>query len=541
MTGGAAAEDVRQSAAATLAKMSHEQLLAEVPTYAEAFNATGDEQSARQAVVNQAAQYASLGAAAFGAAGGYLNARVLEDFVAKKGMARVLGDSVASRTGRAAIGGGVGSIAEGGQETTEKVGQNVGENIALGRAAGDNALRNTAGDFLGGALVGGPVGAVGGFASSPSLPPELKPVADKAAEPNSPLSRAAMAGNAGALSAPAPAGDPTVAPGAIAAPTDGAPSGGAIIPSGGTIIPPAGYGPAADDLVQRVRNLEEGMRTEGWLDNLRLDGLDSREVLADMALARNVNAPRAAREAALERVETATFFANRDAPPPAPMDSIAGNPDFDFNTPQPEPRAPRDVPALDAVAGALRDPALRGKISGPDRQQLLYLYNLARNSEGENTVRVNAAQQALEIVGRYQAPTGAPSAQGAPALEQAAPATPGSAAPTSQPNVESQPNELDFLTTAPAPAKATGPLGGDTDQPAFLRKRANVVRQLVDNGFETVARDGNTFFLTNTKTGQKFQLDGPADAQLARKAIKDRVDALANTAATSPLNDRHHH
>lgn len=521
MTGGAAAEDVRTSAAATVGKMSHDQLLAEVPAYAEAFQATGDEQAARQAVVNNAAQYAALGAAAFGAAGGYLNARVLEDFVAKKGMAAVLGDSIASRAGRAAVGGGVSSLAEGGQEVTEKVGQNIGENIGLGRAAGDNALRNTAGDFLGGAIVGGGVGTVGGAMTGPSaqpvVPPALQPVAAKAAEPNSPLSKAAMAGNASALSAAAQPGVDPAQPG----------------PAAGTLERAA----PADDLVQRVRNLEDGMRNDGWLDNLRADGLDSRDVMLDMALARNTNAPRRAREEALERIESAVYFANRDAVPAAPMDSIQNNPAFDFTTPESQPAA-REVPSLDAVAGALRDPNLRGKISDTDRQQLLYLYNLANNSQGENNIRVNAAQQALEIVGRYQAPASTPSGQSTPALEQAAPAPAGSAAPTSQQNVGESPKELDFLTTVSAPKQARGPLGGDENTPAFLRKRANVVRQLVDNGFETVARDGSTFFLTNTKTGQKFQLDGPADAQLARKAIKDRVDALANTAAASPKNER---
>ena len=50
------------------------------------------------------------------------------------------------------------------------------------------------------------------------------------------------------------------------------------------------------------------------------------------------------------------------------------------NTPPPaEPAAPREVPSLEAVAGALRNPDLRGKISDTDRQQLLYLYNLANN------------------------------------------------------------------------------------------------------------------------------------------------------------------
>jgi hypothetical protein len=51
--------------------------------------------------------------------------------------------------------------------------------------------------------------------------------------------------------------------------------------------------------------------------------------------------------------------------------------------------------------------------------------------------------------------------------------------------------------------------------PAVLRKRGAVVKQLAENGFETVQRDGKDFFMVNSKTGQKFKLDGPADAQLA--------------------------
>jgi hypothetical protein len=285
--------------------------------------------------------------------------------------------------------------------------------------------------------------------------------------------------------------------------------------------------PAADDLVQRVRDVEAGMRNGPVLDNLRDDGVDTRELLNDMQLARRTDAPRVAREAALERIETAIHFANQDAQPRAPLDSIQSNPAFDFT--QQEQVEPQQIPDLSAVSTALRDPNLRNTISDEDRDQLLYLYNIAGNSKGDTVVRTNAARQALEIVGRYQTPVGTPGST-TPALEQAAQAGAAIATPAEQQTVAAEPKELDFLQAVPEP-KVGIPAG---EGPAFLRKRAAVVKQLVDNGFETVQRDSKDFYLTNTKTGQKFKLDGSADAQLARKAIKDRVDALAATNEKNP-------
>jgi hypothetical protein len=563
-TGGAMAGGDAAGGAYELVKRTPKAVLEQNPEYQELLQSM-DPDAALEEIATRAARSASVAPGIVGAVLGPLGAeRILA------GAGRV-GQS-GSRTGNALKTGAVESGTEGFEE-------GLTEYSSRSAAAKYNPtidpMKGVAGAATMGAVMGAGPGVVAGALQAPAAVPDLQPVIAKAAEPNSPLSRAALAGNAGALSqtrqAPAQSGsvDPATRLAELEMISSGTQELTVMGPDGQPVVVPADpgrfftaeekaeydalraaqaaaqtaaapadpRGPAADDLVQRVRNLEEGMRNEGWLENLRRDNVQTRDVLADMALARDVNAPRVAREAALERVESATFFANRDAQPAAPMDSIQNYPEFAPTEPAPD-LAAREVPSLAPVLGALRDPALRNQISDQDRQQLVYLYNLANNSQGENNVRVNAAQQAFEIIGRYQAPTATPSAQSVAALEQAAPGTPGIAAPASQQNVESQPKELDFLTTAPAPAKATGPLGGDTEQPAFLRKRANVVRQLVDNGFETVARDGSTFFLTNTKTGQKFQLDGPADAQLARKAIKDRVDALANTAAASPQNER---
>jgi hypothetical protein len=558
-TGGAMAGGDAAGGAYELVKRTPKAVLEQNPEYQELLQSM-DPDAALEEIATRAARSASVAPGIVGAVLGPLGAeRILA------GAGRV-GQS-GSRTGNALKTGAVESGTEGFEE-------GLTEYSSRSAAAKYNPtidpMKGVAGAATMGAVMGAGPGVVAGALQAPAAVPDLQPVIAKAAEPNSPLSRAALAALGQTGQAPAQSGsvDPATRLAELEMISSGTQELTVMGPDGQPVVVPADpgrfftaeekaeydalraaqaaaqtaaapadpRGPAADDLVQRVRNLEEGMRNEGWLENLRRDNVQTRDVLADMALARDVNAPLMAREAALERVESATFFANRDAQPAAPMDSIQNYPEFAPTEPAPD-LAAREVPSLAPVLGALRDPALRNQISDQDRQQLVYLYNLANNSQGENNVRVNAAQQAFEIIGRYQAPTATPSSQSVPALEQAAPATLDIAAPTSQQTVESQPQELDFLTTAPAPAKATGPLGGDTEQPAFLRKRANVVRQLVDNGFETVARDGSTFFLTNTKTGQKFQLDGPADAQLARKAIRDRVDALANTAAASPQNN----
>lgn len=72
--------------------------------------------------------------------------------------------------------------------------------------------------------------------------------------------------------------------------------------------------------------------------------------------------------------------------------------------------------------------------------------------------------------------------------------------------------------------------------PAFLRKRRAQLEQLVGLGFETVERRGQEFFLRNATTGQELKLDGRADAQLARNAIKAHIDQAASRADTAPTD-----
>jgi hypothetical protein len=203
MTGGAAAGEVRQNVEREIQGRSHEDLMKSVPLYRDAFAQTGDERTARKAVVNGAAQYATLFSGAMGAVGGGINAKLLEDVIVKRGVSSALGKLSGNAAVRSAVGAAAGGIGEGFQEVTEKVGQNAGENVGLGRPAAQNVSRDSFGDFLGGAMVGGPVGGLGGGASlttpraaTPQLAqPTIQPNSTTPAQPviqsNSPLANAA--------------------------------------------------------------------------------------------------------------------------------------------------------------------------------------------------------------------------------------------------------------------------------------------------------------------------------------------------------------
>lgn len=279
-TGGAAADDARTNVQQQVDAMSHEQLLRQVPIYADAFAKSGSQEQAASAVVNSAAQLAASISAPFGAAGGYFGGRVIEDALLKKGLAQMAGKAMPSRLGRTTLAGGAGSLIEGGQEVTEKVGGNIGENIALGKDALDDATRNTAGDFIGGAMVGGPVGAV-------TMNGEVAKVAEKPKAPNSPLSNAA--------SAPTPAADAAVV-GADAMPQQ-------------------------DPIAARVNEIETAVREGDLLTKLSDIGqgdLTKTEFLEAIAVAKNPTLPKRYRDMALESANRAMGWLAEGAMPNEP-------------------------------------------------------------------------------------------------------------------------------------------------------------------------------------------------------------------------------
>lgn len=165
MTGGNAAEGTRDDVRQQLAQMTHDQRIQKIPAYAQAFRRYGNDNDAGHAVENSAAQFSLAFAATAGGVGGVFNEKVLEDLIAHKGLAAVLGNLSDNRAVRTAVGATVGHVAEAGQEAGEQGGQNVGENIGMGVDPFQNAGKDMFPNMLGGALIGTPMGAIGGLTS----------------------------------------------------------------------------------------------------------------------------------------------------------------------------------------------------------------------------------------------------------------------------------------------------------------------------------------------------------------------------------------
>lgn len=165
MTGGNAAEGARDDVRQQLAQMTHDERIQKIPAYAQAFRRYGNDNDAGHAVENSAAQFSLAFAATAGGVGGVFNEKVLEDLIAHKGLAAVLGNLSDNRAVRTAVGATVGHVAEAGQEAGEQGGQNVGENIGMGVDPFQNAGKDMFPNMLGGALIGTPMGAIGGLTS----------------------------------------------------------------------------------------------------------------------------------------------------------------------------------------------------------------------------------------------------------------------------------------------------------------------------------------------------------------------------------------
>ncbi len=347
---------------------------------------------------------------------------------------------------------------------------------------------------------GGVAAGVGSAVHRAEAPPVAAPnplqhVVDAAAKPDSPLSRAALSGGQ----------VPPAGPGGAA--EQPAPELDAIGERANAVMAAVRQG----DTLQKLRELGPQMGA----DNLANDFLYALQVARDP---RNRGDQR---EQAIAQVEQALQWTTQGfgpGAPAAPGTAVAVRPD-NAVAPAGQPQF-FDANTVDGEATRV-DNMLPGPRALPAPQSAV----------------VPAGQPALA----GPTPTAAPAAT----QEQPAPAEAGFATPSEQQTVGADnktvqqqaaaatPATVAEMTQVAAPQVAT-PAG---EGPAVLRKRKAVVQQLAGNGFESVVREGADFWMVNSKTGQKFQLDGPADAQLARKAIADRVDTLAHTAAASPKND----
>lgn len=365
------------------------------------------------------------------------------------------------------------------------------ERYGAGKSLTDaEAMRDVIDSAAVGAIGGGQAGALTSLHRRAEVPNPLQPVIDQAQKPGSVLSRAVVS-----------AGIPEQA--AAAATQSG--------------VDPTQTG-SVDPISERVQAVVQTLESTDTLQKLRdlgpqmgADNLTS-DFLYALQVARNPNSRPDQREAAINQVEQAMEWTKTG-----------------FTMPQEQPQQP-------GTAVALRE----NNAVGPVGQAQFFDPNTI---DGE-AVRVD------NMIGGPRALTGPQrglATQESVAQTQQAP----SFAPNEQQNVGDVNKTVAPESTTDSVQKTAAMAGvaGMTEVqaprveipagtgPAVLRKRAAVVKQLAENGFETVQRDGKDFFMVNAKTGQKFKLDGPADAQMARKAINDRIDALAHTAAASPKNE----
>lgn len=498
-TAGSAIADVREGLRDRFSKLTHEQMLEASPAYAEAFRATGDEGKARQAVISSAENWAGLLAFGAGAVGGAFNNKFLEDLIEKKGVSELLGKTAESKAVRGAAGG---VAAEGSQEAMEQTGQNVGENVGLGRPALEDATRDTFGQAVGGALVGGALGGAGGAMSRHTpkaiepppvvVPPELAPVAAKAAEGNSPLSSAAMAGATSQINAA-----------------------------------------NNDPLKARVDALVQEVRSSGLLQSMReigIPGLTSKELLDAIAQAQNpTNDPRV-REQAIASIEMAMGWAQDGLMPGrrSPIDTQPGTdiaaapapaqPGTDLVKQQGGPVAPAGMPqAFDPNTVEGQATRVDNMIGGPKALPAPI------DQAGPVQRSVPSSDTQLGYDPAVAPPASNPNPPAASATGQQ-----GGEQQAAQPKPTEPPRIGNETVSQPKVATPAG------EGSAFMRKRKAALRQLADNGFDRVEQRDGKWAMVNSKTGQKFLLDGIGEVALARKAVADSVHARAADTNTAP-------
>lgn len=415
---------------------------------------------------------------------------------------RIAGRQAGQETARGIAGrAGMGVLKESPVEGTQGGFERYTSNVALNNEGFKvDPMQGVAGQAAGEAIASAPGGAVLGaldrgtaapFVAPPADPVTnpLQPVVDQAQKPGSVLSRAVV--STGMADQPAAPADPIAA---------------------------------------RVAAIEEDLRANGTLEKIRGFGPEtSSEFLYALNAAKNPNTRPDMREQAIAQVEQVLQTAQSGqgftmVPPekqePSTALTVPGQPGGDLMAQQGGPLAPNGM-------GGFFDP----NIVDVDAVRVDNMLPGPRAIEGPRArigTDVSTEPQNIDTSGQSVDPVNTSAA--APAADSFVPGEQQNVAPATE--------------TPAAPAipevkpGAGGTYAGDPSLPAATRKRAATLRQLADQGYETVERRGNEFFLKNSKTGQELKLEGMADSQLARNQIRLAIDAKANTAAASPLNDR---
>lgn len=548
------------------------------PEYQQLRKQIGDDAAKRQIAVRSARETFTPAAAislfANGVIGGNVVERALVGGAAREGehalaggMARRVATGMAQETAGEAV-------EEGGGQFSANVSnqKNVDPNQDLGYNVGENAGQGAAGGFVQGAAAS-PFHH--GGHQTPVVDPTLKPAEDQVANsPDaSPLSRAALAGNThplaqkgaadqAALAAQNAPADPAqrlaeleaIGRGTPAADGQPAQPGRIFTPEeqkeyaqlkalknatpGQSEDPKAAAAAAQDQktqaLSQRASQIEQSLRADGTMDVFRSEGSEIKpaKVVADMALAKSPSANPAAREQAITRLEYALEYAGKKAAQPRAGETYDTTPatqgrneqGFSTETEAAQQAGQSPVrPPVDRVIAAL-------KVAGPMRsaeQSAIVTQAHARYTPAQMALIQQAATYAAGLsaeqriqLQELQGRTGEANVPAAP-RQAAAPAQESGEKPVA-PAAREQ-------VAAPVVSQKRADLRDNASSvPSVHRKRRATLRQLVEMGMNKVERRGADFVLTDGK--REFALEGPGDAQLARREIQDHFDAKTGVA-----------
>lgn len=468
---------------------------------------------------------------------------------------------------------------QGGTEAVQTAIEQVGAKKELGTA---DSIRDIVDSAAVGAL-GGAGGAVGVAMHKRDV--AMAPIVERAAQPNSPLSKAAVAGNTGA------AADAHLA---------------TQVTQNEQVATQNGQAEAAaniDPLQGRSADVVARARASGAMDALRNPDspIQIRDFVKDLTIAQSPSTPQASREQALSRLELAMEWAGANPAAKVAKDTsldqqIVGGATESAATKPAKTMAdkqaavdaaaysPTEIAAENARKIAANDAANEVGTQGVGKKILMdgqanpapvgpatadavaalqvepFLRTAAQKAI-VNAAERDYAPEDLALVKRAAAGgfslTGADkralkdmdarlTLQEQKAADKAALGT--VVSPVGQKgDVLVRDKTVDEKLAAGVEQQASGPTDVQTPRvtaeagtgPAAFRKRRAELSAIADSGLTTVERrnDGKFFMVDGTRKRQ-YKLASPADAQLARKAIKDYIDAKAHAAATSPSNDR---
>lgn len=501
--------------------------------------------AAAQAYDSQNGGDIALGALLGWAAGSTGMEKSFARLLSKEG-ADAAASGIAKRTAMGVIGEAPMEGLQGGQErlAANRALQNEGVDVPTWQGVAGSA----AGEAVASVVPGGVFGAM--TPSRPALPPELQPVAEKAAEPNSPLSKAAMAANTPEVFAQREAQRQAVEPAATPANAntaarlaelesigEGRPAQAAKDDQGRDVEIPAEPGrfftaeekaeyddltarrdatpgakpKEADTIGDRAKEIAAAVRDSGALETLRSPDspVKASDLVKDLATAQSPNTPAAAREQALGRVEFALQWAGIDlAARPAPAPAAT-------------------APQADPVMSAMSDP----KVSATDKTALRDAYNAALNVRLPQATRDQALAQAREIAGRYAAPPAAPAAPAAaqtPAVLGPIDGAPGTLLAQAE-RMEEGAFELE-AEDFPDEARQL------RDQADSLRERAATVRA-GEAGVDLEAEAGGDISAAANEQNVVEAVAGSAESQIAAEPVQLPV-ARATPAGDGPAYQR---